>query len=65
MKVLITEDYGFAGTDTSYEEEIPENIVEAGEEAISGYIAELEQSIWENMLSQLVCTVELVEEEDE
>jgi hypothetical protein len=61
MKVSITTDYGFAGTQESWEEEIPAEIVEAGEAAIEEYIAALHNGVIDSMVERLSCSVEIVE----
>lgn len=40
MKIKLGYSMGYAGTDSEWEEEIPEDIVKAGEEAIDAYFNE-------------------------
>lgn len=65
MRIRIHESYGFAGTDDSYEEEIPEAIVEKGESAIQEYLADLEEGIWQNMIERLSFSIDIIEDEEE
>ena len=37
---------GYAGTDSEWTEEIPEEIVEAGQEAINNYLEELQNDLF-------------------
>jgi hypothetical protein len=46
MKIKLGYSMGYAGTDTEWTEDIPPDVVEAGEEAINNYIAETEQHIY-------------------
>jgi hypothetical protein len=63
MKIKIHQDYGFAGTDSSWEEEIPEDVVAEGQEEIDSYIRGLTDEIFENMMEKLNLSIEVQEEE--
>ena len=62
MKIRILGSYGFAGTDFYYTEDIPEDIVEAGEVAIQEYIEDEQNYVWEDMCQRLELSITLVEE---
>lgn len=58
MKIKIRTSMGLAGSDESWTEDIPENVVEQGEDAISTYIEELEQDVWQRLCDQVSVTTE-------
>lgn len=53
MKIKCGYSMGYVGTDSEWEEEIPEDVVEKGSEAIETYLAELEHHIWEEACQQI------------
>jgi len=53
MKVKCGYSMGYAGTDSEWEEEIPEDVVEKGFEAIETYLDELEHQIWEEACEKI------------
>lgn len=61
MRVKIYQSYGFAGTDTEYFENIPQEIIEQGEEAIAEYVETLTQDLWGSMTERLEVSVTVVE----
>lgn len=46
MKIKVGYSMGYAGTDSEWTEEIPEEIVEAGQEAINNYLEELQNNLF-------------------
>jgi len=53
MKIRLGYNMGYAGTDSEWTENIPADIVEAGEEAINDYIAETEQNVYEEACQKI------------
>ena len=58
MKIKIRTSMGFAGYYEKWIEAIPESVVEQGEDAISTYIEELEQDVWQRLCDQVSVTTE-------
>jgi len=46
MKIRLGYSMGYAGTDTEWTEEIPEDVVEAGEEEIAAYIEGFQNALY-------------------
>jgi hypothetical protein len=46
MKIRLGYSMGYAGTDTEWIEDIPTDVVEAGEEEIAAYIAESQDQLY-------------------
>lgn len=61
MKLRLSESYGFAGTDSTWEEDIPEEIVAKGQQAIEAYLDEYFEGHWDNMLNRLSLSIEVIE----
>lgn len=63
MKIRCGQNMGYAGTDSQWTEEIPEDVVEAGSEAIEEYLEEARQLIWEAACQKISVWAEIEEEE--
>jgi hypothetical protein len=46
MKIDIGYSMGYAGTDTEWTEDIPEEVIEEGQDAIAAYIEEMKDAIY-------------------
>jgi hypothetical protein len=46
MKIRVGYSMGYAGTDTEWIENIPDEVMEEGEEAIAGYIESLKDDLY-------------------
>jgi hypothetical protein len=62
MKIKVSGSFGFAGTKFSEEEEVPEEVVSEGSEAIEKYIEEMLAGHWDSMLNQLSLGYEVIED---
>jgi len=61
MKIKVYESYGFAGTDSTWTEEIPEEVIAKGDSAIEEYLEEMRIGLWDAMCERLSLTVEIEE----
>lgn len=61
MKISCGYDMGYAGTDSEWTEEIPQDVVEAGSEAIQEYVEEARQVIWEEACQKISVWAEIKE----
>ena len=52
---------GYAGTDTEWVEEIPEEVVAEGQEAIDYYVEETHQHLYNEACEKISVWVEIVE----
>jgi hypothetical protein len=52
---------GYAGTNTEWEEDIPEDIVEGGQESIDAYIEETHQHTWQEACEKISVWAKVVE----
>jgi hypothetical protein len=61
MKIKIGYSMGYAGTDTEWTEDIPEDVVTEGQEAIDAYIEETHQHTWNEACEKISVWAEVVE----
>lgn len=61
MKIKCGFSMGYAGTDTEWEEEIPEDVVAEGPEAIEAYIEDARQYNFEQACEKISVWAEIVE----
>lgn len=61
MKIRVGYSMGYAGTDTEWLEEIPEDVVTAGQEAIDGYIDYTYQYLYDEACQKISVWAEIVE----
>ena len=61
MKIRVYESYGFAGTDSTWTEEIPEEVIAAGGSAVEQYLEEMQIGLWDAMCERLSLIVEIEE----
>lgn len=52
---------GFAGTDSSWTEEVPDDVVEEGQEAIDVYLEDVQQQLWQQACEKISVWAEIVE----
>lgn len=62
MKVKLGYSMGYAGTDTEWLEEIPEEIVKGGKEAIATYLEEMQEQLWHQAIERISCWVNIEED---
>jgi hypothetical protein len=63
MKITVGYSMGFAGTDTEWIEEIPQEVVVKGPEAIQEYLTDLQNQIWEQACENISVWVGEIEQE--
>lgn len=61
MKIKLGYSMGYAGTDTEWTEDIPDDVVEEGEEAIAGYLEETRQHLWKEACEKIEVWAEIEE----
>ena len=61
MKISCGHSMGYAGTESRWTEEIPEDVVEAGSEAIEEYLEETRQVIWAEACQKISVWAEIEE----
>lgn len=61
MKISCGYSMGYAGTDSTWTEEIPDEVVEAGSEAIQEYLEETRQFVWEAACQKISVWAEIKE----
>jgi hypothetical protein len=52
---------GFAGTDFEGTEEVPDDIVAGGQEAIDAYLEDVQQQLWQEACEKISVWAEIVE----
>lgn len=61
MKIRLGYSMGYAGTDTEWIEEIPEDVVAEGQEAIDAYVEEANQHTFNEACEKISVRAEIVE----
>jgi hypothetical protein len=61
MKIKLGYSMGYAGTESSWTEEIPEDIVEDGQVAIDAYLESVRDSLYEEACEKISIWAEIVE----
>lgn len=61
MKIKVGYGMGYAGTDTEWTEEVPEDVIAEGQEAIDKYIEETQQYLWEQACELISVWAEIIE----
>lgn len=61
MKVKCGFSMGYAGTDTEWTEDVPDEVVEEGQEAIDAYLEELQQQLWQEACDKISVWAEIEE----
>ena len=62
MKIKIGYGMGYAGTDTEWLEDIPDDVIAEGQEAIDAYADEMQQNAWNEACERVSAWAEVVEE---
>ena len=61
MKIKLGYSMGFAGTEIEWEDEIPEDVVAKGDEAIDEYLDRVRDNIWEEACEKISIWAEIEE----
>ena len=61
MKIKIGYSMGFAGTDFEGTEEVPDDIVAEGQEAIDAYLEDVQQQAWQEACEKISVWAEIEE----
>lgn len=61
MKIKIGYSMGYAGTDSEWTEDVPEDVVAEGQEAIDSYVEETQQQLWSEACEKISVWAEVVE----
>ena len=61
MKIKIGYGMGFAGTDSEWVEDIPDEVVAEGQEAIDAYLEEVQGSVWQDACEKISVWATIVE----
>jgi hypothetical protein len=61
MKIKMGYSMGFAGTDSEWVEEIPEDVVAEGQEAIDEYLEETQQHLYNETCDKISVWAKIVE----
>lgn len=61
MKIKLGYSMGFAGTESAWTEEIPDDVVEEGQEAIDAYLEDMQQQLWQEACEKISVWAEIVE----
>ena len=61
MKIKMGYSMGYAGTDSEWTEEVPDDIVEEGEEAIETYLDSVRDSLYETACEKISIWAEIEE----
>jgi hypothetical protein len=61
MKINCGYSMGYAGTDTEWTEEIPEDVIAEGDEAVTAYIDSLTTAIYDEACEKISVWTEIVE----
>jgi hypothetical protein len=59
MRIKVGYSMGYAGTDSEWEEDIPQDVVDTGKGAIEAYIEEIRQYIYEEACARIDVWVEI------
>ena len=61
MRIRLGYSMGFAGTDSSWTEEVPDDVVEEGQEAIDVYLEDMQEQLWQEACEKISVWAEIVE----
>lgn len=61
MKIKLGYSMGYAGTEIEWEDEIPEDVVAQGDEAIDEYLDRVRDNIWEEACEKISIWAEIEE----
>jgi hypothetical protein len=61
MRIKLGYSMGYAGTDSEWQEDIPEDVVAEGQNAIDAYIEQLQGEIWQEASEKISAWVEIIE----
>ena len=61
MKIKLGYSMGYAGTDTEWTEEIPDDVVAEGEEAIDAYLDSVRDDLWQEACEKISIWAEIKE----
>lgn len=61
MRIKLGYSMGYAGTDTEWEEDIPQDVVEAGKGAIEEYLEETRQHLYSEACEKISVWAEIEE----
>ena len=61
MKIKMGYSMGYAGTDTEWTEEVPEDVIEGGPDSIQAYLEETKDSVYEEACEKISVWAEIVE----
>jgi hypothetical protein len=60
MKIKLGYSMGYAGTDNKWTEEIPQNVIEEGDEAIEAYLEDVRDSLYAEACEKISVWAEIV-----
>lgn len=61
MKIKIGYSMGYSGTDTEWTEEVPEDVIAEGQEAIDNYLEETRDYLYQQACEKISVWAEIVE----
>jgi len=61
MRVKLGYSMGFAGTESEWMEDVPDDVVEDGQEAIDAYLDDVQQQLWQEACEKISVWAEIVE----
>ena len=61
MRVKLGYSMGFAGTESEWMEDVPDDVVEDGQEAIDAYLDDVQQQLWQEACERISVWAEIVE----
>ena len=61
MKIKLGYSMGYAGTESSWTEEVPEDVVAEGQEAVDAYLEDVQQQLWQEACEKISVWAEIVE----
>lgn len=61
MKIKLGYSMGFAGTESSWTETVPEDVVTEGQEAIDAYLEDVQQQLWQEACEKISVWAEIEE----
>jgi hypothetical protein len=61
MRIKLGYSMGYVGTDSEWQEDIPEDVVAEGQNAIDAYIEQLQGEIWQEASEKISAWVEIIE----
>jgi hypothetical protein len=61
MKITLGYSMGYAGTDTEWEDELPEDIDPNNKQAVEAYLEELQQALWQEACEHISVWAEIAQ----